>query len=70
MNILLEMGEKDMNKKEKIIMENMKLMVDGFGKIAKIYEDPILELPFPEVEYQRRYELIHDILLAVNDNLK
>lgn len=70
MNILFEMGEKDMNKKEKIIIKNMELMVEGFGKIAKIYEEPILELPFPEVEYQRRYDLIYDILLEVNDNLK
>lgn len=59
-----------MKKNEKREIQNMKLMVEGFGEIAKICEPTILDLPFPEIEYQDRYNKILDILQYVIDNLK
>lgn len=60
-----------MNKKERKEVYNMKLMVEGFGEIAKICEPTIfMDIPFPEVEIKERYYKILDILQYVTDNLK
>lgn len=57
-----------MNKKERKEIQNMKLMVEGFGEITKICcSGSVLDDP---EGYEGRYNKIIEILQYVEDNLK
>ena len=60
-----------MNKKERKEIQNMRLMVEGFGEINKIVlSGSVLDLDDPEQEIQDRYNQILNVLQYVADNLK